>query len=83
MSPLIQLNVALTLSSFFLTSFPVYTLGIPDMSSLDSSVTSEAKKTSPEYYRQRRQQLQAGIIQKRHETSAKNNIAYIKRRCKR
>jgi len=55
-------------------------LGIRYMSILDSAVTSQAKKPSPEYYRQRRQQLRKGIIQRRHAVSTKNNIESIKRR---
>ncbi|KAJ5340181.1 hypothetical protein N7541_009305 [Penicillium brevicompactum] len=35
---------------------------------------------SPEYYVQRRRQLEKSIIQKRHAVSTKNNIEYIKRK---
>ncbi|CAG7936683.1 unnamed protein product [Penicillium nalgiovense] len=50
------------------------------MSVLATSASGKKQAHSPEYYRRRRQQLEKGIIQKRHATSTKNNIGKIKRR---
>lgn len=56
---------------------------LPEAMTVSDSYASRMKAKivpSPEYYVQRRRQLEKSIIQKRHAVSTKNNIEYIKRR---
>ncbi|CAG8258763.1 unnamed protein product [Penicillium olsonii] len=56
---------------------------LPEAMTASDSYASRIKAKivpSPEYYVQRRRQLEKSIIQKRHAVSTKNNIEYIKRK---